>query len=135
VPDTGDGFSKRNKHLITAKKAVKFDTKRAKWCTHSNLEEMYNEIYPHLVKLGLAVIHDEALWQNKAGEVSCEKDTYGMKSEYELIHQEWLVFVDEVGTSNKQKTALSAGKLTFAPKMAVRNRGQPPKTVTSLYLD
>jgi len=96
---------------------------------------MYNEIYPHLVKLGLAVIHDEALWQNKAGEVSCEKDTYGMKSEYELIHQEWLVFVDEVGTSNKQKTALSAGKLTFAPKMAVRNRGQSPKTVTSLYLD
>jgi hypothetical protein len=38
VPDTGDGFSKRNKHLIMAKKAVKFDTKRAEWCTYSNLE-------------------------------------------------------------------------------------------------
>jgi hypothetical protein len=47
---------------------------------------MYNEIYSHLATSGLAVKHDEAVWRNKAGEVSCEKDAYGMKSEYELIH-------------------------------------------------
>jgi hypothetical protein len=56
------GFLRRNKHLIAAKKAVKFDTKRAEWCTYSNLEEMYNEIYSHLVTSGLAVKHDEAVW-------------------------------------------------------------------------
>ena len=39
------GFLNRNKHLIKAKRAVKFDTKRAEWCTYQNLEEMYNEVY------------------------------------------------------------------------------------------
>jgi hypothetical protein len=56
------GFLNRNKHLIRAKKAVKFDTKRAEWCTYTNLEEMYDEIYSHLVTSGLAVKHKEPVW-------------------------------------------------------------------------
>ena len=35
------GFMKRNKHLVTSKNAVKFDSKHADWCTYQNFETMY----------------------------------------------------------------------------------------------
>jgi hypothetical protein len=34
-------FMRRNRHLIRAKKAVKFDNKRAQWCNYLNMSEMY----------------------------------------------------------------------------------------------
>jgi hypothetical protein len=63
------GFLKRNKHLISSKKAVKFDTKRAEWCTYLNMKEMYDEVYTSLVDSGLAIKHDVPVWRNDAGEV------------------------------------------------------------------
>jgi hypothetical protein len=100
--------------LITAKKAVKFDTKRAEWCTYSNLEEMYNEVYSHLVTSGLAVKHAEPVWRNETGDVvPCEKDAFGLKSAYELIHPEWLVFVDEVGSNTSQAKDGAVGGQTY----------------------
>ena len=56
------GFLKRNAQFIKAKKAVRFDTKRAEWCTYLNMEEMYNEVYASLVGARLAVKHDEPVW-------------------------------------------------------------------------
>jgi hypothetical protein len=100
--------------LITAKKAVKFDTKRAEWCTYSNLEEMYNEVYSHLVTSGLAVKHVEPVWRNKTGDVvPCEKDAFGLKSAYELIHPEWLVFIDEVGSNTSKAKDGAVGGQTY----------------------
>ena len=40
------------------KKAVKFDTKWAGWCTYGNIEEVYNEEYSSLVTGSLAVGFD-----------------------------------------------------------------------------
>jgi hypothetical protein len=114
------GFLKRNKNLISAKKAVKFDTKCAEWCTYQNLQEMYDEVYANLVTSGLAVKHDEAVLQNEAGEiVACEKEAFGCQSAYELIHPNMLVFVDEVGNNTSQaKDGAVGGKRTSVPKMA-----------------
>jgi hypothetical protein len=96
------GFLKQNKHLISSTKAVKFDTKFAEWCTYLNFEEMYNEVYSNLVVSRLAVKHDDAVWQNAAGDVIPENESLGCQSAYELIHPEWLVFVDEVGSNTSQ---------------------------------
>jgi hypothetical protein len=64
---------------------------------------MYNEVYSHLVTSGLAVKHTEPVWQNETSDVvPCKKDAFGLKSAYELIHPEWLVFVDEVGSNMSQ---------------------------------
>jgi hypothetical protein len=61
--------------LIKAKIEVKFDTKHTEWCTYQNLEEMYKEVYSHLVTAGLAVKHGAPLWWNATGEiVLCEKE-------------------------------------------------------------
>jgi len=108
------GFMKRNKHLISSKRAVRFDTKRAEWCTYQNLKEMYDEVYTSLVSSGLAVKHDEALLRNASGEVvSCEKDAAGLESMYELIHPEWLIFVDEVGSNTSQAKDGAVGGQTY----------------------
>jgi hypothetical protein len=108
------GFLQRNKQLIRAKRAVKFDTKRAEWCTYQNIQEMYDEVYSHLVSTGLAIKHDKPVWRNEAGEVvSCEIDAFGMKSAYELIHPEWLVFVDEVGSNTSQSKDGAIGGQTY----------------------
>ena len=86
------GFLKRNAQFIKAKKAVRFDTKCAEWCTYLNMQEMYKEVYTALVASGLDVKHEERYWRNAAGEVvELEKDAVGCQSAYELIHPEWLV--------------------------------------------
>jgi hypothetical protein len=107
------GFMKRNGHLIAAKKAVKFDTKRSEWCSYSNMEEMYNEVYSSLVTAGLAVKHDEPVWRNAAGDVVAEEEALGQKSAYELIHPEMLVFVDEVGSNTSQTKDGHVGGQTY----------------------
>jgi hypothetical protein len=68
-PGYWNGFLKRNKHLIRAKKAVKFDSKRAEWCTYSNIDEMYTEIYESMVEAGIAVKHNEKVWRSANGDI------------------------------------------------------------------
>jgi len=96
------GFLKRNKHLISSKKAVKFDTKRAEWCTYLNMKEMYDEVYTSLVDSGLAIKHDVPVWRNDAGEVVNKENSVGCESKYELVHPNLLLFVDEVGSNTSQ---------------------------------
>jgi hypothetical protein len=104
-------FMRRNGHLIRAKKAVKFDNKRAQWCNYLNMSEMYEEIYNNLTTNGLAVAHPEAVWRNENGDiVENESEAFGMKSKYELIHPEWLIFVDELGSNTSQS---KDGRVTF----------------------
>jgi hypothetical protein len=102
-PSYWKGFLKRNQHLIRSKKPVRFETKRAEWCTYQNMLEMYNEVYSHLVEEGLAVKHPEPTWRDGNGDVVVEERlAFGLKSSFELIHPDWLIFVDEVGSNTSQ---------------------------------
>ena len=60
---------KRNVHKVKAKKGLKFDCKRADWCTYPNFELMYNETYKEMVKGGIAEELDEQVWLNKEGHI------------------------------------------------------------------
>jgi hypothetical protein len=61
---------------------------------------MYEEIYKNPCPNGLAVVYPEPLWRNEKGGVVEEGEkAFGMKSKYELIHPDWLLFVDEVGSN------------------------------------
>ncbi len=66
---TGGVFLKRKNNLIKAKRAVRFDTKHAEWCTYQNMQEMYEEVYTALVASGLAVKHETSYWRNEEGEI------------------------------------------------------------------
>jgi hypothetical protein len=45
---------KRNGQLVKANHGVKFDSKRADWCTYQNFEDMYHEVYKEMVQSGIA---------------------------------------------------------------------------------
>jgi len=96
-------FMKRNAHLIRSKKGVKFDNKRAEWCNYLNIKEMYDEIYNNLCLAGHAVEHPEPVWRDESGTiVESEEKAFGVKSKYELINPDWVLFVDECGSNTSQ---------------------------------
>ena len=45
------GFMSRNWLHVKAKKGVKFDGKRADWCTLRNFEQMYRDVYEEMAKM------------------------------------------------------------------------------------
>jgi len=98
------GFMKRNKHLVTSKKAVKFDSKRADWCTYQNFETMYTEVYEEMVKGGIANKLNSSVKLSKEGLiVEHTHEQFGLDTKYDLIRQDKLLFVDEVGSNTSQK--------------------------------
>ena len=97
------GFMKRNKDLVTAKHGVKFESKRADWCTYNNFEAMYEQVYKEMVAGGIAVEFPNKEWLNKEGVVVLEeKDALGLQTKYNLIRPDRLLFVDEVGSNTSQ---------------------------------
>jgi hypothetical protein len=67
------------------------------------MKEMYIEVCSQLVETGLAVKHQEQVCRDGNGDVvDDESAAVGLKSEYELIHSGWLIFVDEVGSNTSQ---------------------------------
>jgi hypothetical protein len=102
-PSYWRGFMKRNKHLIASKKAVKFDSKRADWCTYNNFETMYNEVYEEMVKGGIAWKLNSSVKLNKAGSiVEHTHEQFGLETKYDLLRPDKLLFVDEVGSNTSQ---------------------------------
>jgi hypothetical protein len=51
------------------KKGVKFDAKRADWCTHCNFEEMYAKIYQKMVEKGIATKLKQEMAFDRAGNI------------------------------------------------------------------
>ena len=94
------GFIKRNKHFVTSKKAVKFDSKRADWCTYQNFETMYTEVYEEMVKGGIANKLNSSVKLSKEGLiVEHTHEQFGLDTKYDLIRKDKLLFVDEVGSN------------------------------------
>ena len=97
------GFMSRNWLHVKAKKGVKFDGKRADWCTLRNFEQMYRDVYEEMAKMGIKEKLDEEVWLNKSGDVVAnEEGALGMKTKYILKHPNKLIFVDEVGSNTSQ---------------------------------
>ena len=93
------GFMKRNGHLIKSKKAVKFESKRADWCTHHNFSIMYREVYEEMVKGGIATKQPDEIFLNSNGDPTDENSASGLPTKYVMQHPEKLIFVDEVGSN------------------------------------
>ncbi len=75
---------------------------------------MYEEVYIALVASGLAVKHETSYWRNEGGEiVELEHNAFGYQSNCELIHLDWLVFVDEVGNNTSQAKDGNVGDQFF----------------------
>ncbi|KAI2504990.1 hypothetical protein MHU86_9433 [Fragilaria crotonensis] len=93
------GFMNRHGHLIKSKKAVKFESKRADWCTHHNFSIMYREVYEEMVKGGIATKQTDEIFLNRDGEPTNENAASGLPTSYMMQHPDKLIFVDEVGSN------------------------------------
>jgi hypothetical protein len=57
-------FCRRNRNLISAKKAIRFDSKRDDWYRLDNFEDIYEDLYDILWESGIAEKLDEAVWRD-----------------------------------------------------------------------
>jgi hypothetical protein len=49
-----NGFMKRHRNVVRSKQSVKFESKRAEWCTYNNFKTMNDEIYQQMTDRGIA---------------------------------------------------------------------------------
>ncbi len=80
------GFMKQNKHLVKARKGVKFVSKRANWCTHQNFQLIHEEVYEAMVLGGIASKLDTPFWFDKAWQRRGTRNGR-MHHEYYLHHE------------------------------------------------
>lgn len=91
---------RRNGHVIKSKRAIKFESKRAEWCTYANFEEMYNEVYNEMVKGGIATELATEVFLDKQGKiVETAEESFGLPTKYMMQRPDKLLFVDEVGSN------------------------------------
>ncbi len=94
---------KRNGDLVKAKKGVKFDSKRADWCTHQNFQLMYQEVYKEIASTGIARKLDSEVFLDKYGNITeNEEEGFALKTHCYLEQPDKLIFVDEVGSNTSQ---------------------------------
>ena len=95
-----NGFMRRHQHILKSKRAVKFEAKRAEWCTYENFSEMYDHIYEAMVMKGIASKVDTKVLLDKEGLiVEDREDAFGLPTQYLLQRPDKLIFVDEVGSN------------------------------------
>ena len=96
-------FMKRNGDKVKAKKGVKFDSKRADWCTYLNFETMYDNTYKEMALNGIARKLDTPVKLEKKGEiVEHDHEAFVLPTKYNIIRPDRLLFVDEVGSNTSQ---------------------------------
>ena len=95
-----NGFMKRHREVIRSKRSVKFEAKRAEWCTYDNFSTMYDEIYERMANRGIASKVNRKLLLSKDGEiVEHRHEAFGLPTEYMMQRPDKLLFVDEVGSN------------------------------------
>jgi hypothetical protein len=93
-------FMRGHQHIIRSKRSVKFEAKRAEWCTYKNFSEMYAHIYEAMVEYGIATKCDTNVKLDKQGEIAeHSKEAFGLPTKYLIQRPDKLLFVDEVGSN------------------------------------
>ena len=70
---------------------------------------MYNEVYAGMVEAGVAVKLNEPIWVDKEGNETTKENAFGQKATHQLIHPDYVIFVDEVGCNTSQEGDGSRG--------------------------
>ena len=116
------GFMRRNRqHLIRSKRGVKFEAKRAEWCTYDNFVQMYEEVYKQMVACGIASKVDRKVHVDKSGNiVEFEADGYGLPTQYLMQRPDKMLFVDEVGSNTSTTKDGNVGGEKFLCHISAR---------------
>ncbi|CAJ1967698.1 unnamed protein product [Cylindrotheca closterium] len=99
------GFMNRNRDILNTGRGSKQDRARKDWTTYENVQQMYGLVYEQMLQAGIAVRlpESEHYWVDNVGQiVDSEDKAAGHKCTIKLIHPEYLLFGDEVGTDTAQ---------------------------------
>jgi hypothetical protein len=74
-------FCQRNKDVITAKKAVHFDSKRNDWCHWDNFRDMYGGVCGQLHHMGITEKNGDTVWRDEKNNiVEKESEAYSRQT-------------------------------------------------------
>jgi hypothetical protein len=118
-------FMKQNSHHVTAKSGIKFDSKRADWCTYQNFDMMYREVYKEMVEGGIASKLMEWTSFIKKGYIAeAEEEAFGMKSEYFLLCPEKLLLLMNFENISRANDGNVGGEKLYELWVNVHNKKQ-----------
>ena len=102
--------------MLEVSKRYRVANNRTEWLTYQNIDTMYDLVYNHMVKSGVAkyLPPKEYYYVNNDGEkVESEEELVGMLVKVETTHPDWILFRDEVGTDTSQKNDGNVGGQRF----------------------
>jgi hypothetical protein len=115
-------FLSCHQYLLTTRGTVFKDVKRRTWVTRENFENMYKNIYEAMVEAGVAEELTKPIHYDE-----------GLPTKYQLIHPEYVLFVDETGcNTNQLNDGRVGGELLILPKLD-RECGAPTGANTDLH--
>ena len=110
------GFMRRHAKILSSGKGKRKHNARLNWTSYDNIETMYELLYEQMVEAKIAVHlpEEDHYWVDKKGNiVDSEDKAAGHKCTIKLIHPEWLLFGDEVGTDIAQDEDGHIGGQTY----------------------
>jgi len=109
------GFMKRHQDELKRVRATIKDVNRKTWVKYEHFENMYNNVYARMIEAGVAVKLESKVWFNKDCDIveSKEDGGIGLMSDVQLVHPEYVVFVDETGVNTNQKADGAVGDQKF----------------------
>ncbi len=103
------GFCKRYPE-IEAKRSRNVKHYRTTWSTYAMLDDMYSLVYELFYKWGLSRKLDEPHYQDMNGRRVSKENALGCLVEYELIHPDRILTMDETGDKGNQSEETSTGE-------------------------
>jgi len=110
-PSWYKGFMSRHADRLLRISATVKDVKRNTWVSYENFSNMYDNIYASLIDAGVARRLPDKVCRDRSGNIVDDEadEAFGFPSDIEIIHPEWILFVDEVGVNTNQKEDGSIG--------------------------
>ena len=115
-------FIKRNKHLLDVGNGYRVAGNRTEWVTYENVDRMYDLVYEQMIRSGVAkqLEPHEYYYVNSKGDKVSKLESVGLQVKVEVIHPEYILFGDEVGTDISQKNDGHVGGQKFVAAKGTR---------------
>jgi hypothetical protein len=123
---------RRHQHIIRRKRSVKFEAKRAEWCTYENFSEMYAHTYEAMVEHGIATKCDTKVKLNKQGEiVEHSEEAFCLPAQYLIQRPDKLVlYLRLVPIPVQQRMGMLVVRYSRVKQMQDHKQRQQPRTHT-----
>jgi hypothetical protein len=96
-------FMKRHRDVLHTTKVVKKDIKRLEWTNYKNISKMYNLLYQLMIEAVVARRLSEKVCFDRGGNIVTEEDIVGLRSDVEVVHPQYILFVDETGSNTNMR--------------------------------